>query len=162
MTRQCKECGGGNRPAPHPGPRCATHHREELARRRKAAHDRRLAQVYSITPEVYVALYRLQGGHCAICERATGARKRLAVDHDHSCCDGPTSCGKCVRGLLCKMCNQMLGRMRDDPEAFKRAADYLRHPPSRDLGLVLNASAGSDSRSANRGSSAAGAPASDT
>lgn len=27
-TRRCKDCGAGNRPAPYPGPRCATHHRE--------------------------------------------------------------------------------------------------------------------------------------
>jgi hypothetical protein len=161
--RRCKECEAGTkRPAPHPGPRCATHHREEMLRRRKAAHDRRLAQVYSITPAVYAALYRLQGGTCAICQRATGARKRLAVDHDHSCCDAPTSCGRCVRGLLCKSCNQMLGRMRDSPEAFERAAAYLRYPPARDLGLVLSASAAAGSRSARAGSSAAGAPGSAT
>jgi hypothetical protein len=118
--------------------------------------------VYAITPEVYAALYRLQGGHCAICQRATGERKRLAVDHDHSCCNGPTSCGQCVRGLLCKSCNQTLGRFRDSPEAFERAAAYLRHPPARDLGPVLSASARAGSRSASRGSSAAGVPALDT
>lgn len=126
------------------------------------AHAQRLAQVYSITPEVYAALYRIQGGTCAICQRATGVRKRLAVDHDHACCNGPTSCGRCVRGLLCKSCNQMLGRMRDDPAAFRRAAAYLDYPPARDIALVLSASVRSGSRWAAAGSSAAGAPGSDT
>lgn len=86
--------------------------------------------VYTLTAAEYDEIYAAQGGRCAICRRATGARRRLAVDHDHSCCNGPTSCGRCVRGLLCKSCNKSLGFYRDDPEAFRRAADYLERWPS--------------------------------
>jgi hypothetical protein len=132
--RTCKDCETEGlaltRPAPHVGPRCATHNRANRLAQRTAAHARRLDQVYSITAAEYAAILESQGGKCAICNRATGTKRRLAVDHDHSCCNGPTSCGNCVRGLLCKSCNTMLGRMRDDAETFTRAAEYLTHWPS--------------------------------
>lgn len=34
------------------------------------------------------------------------------IDHDHSCCPGRTSCGACVRGILCAGCNTMMGRVQ--------------------------------------------------
>ena len=119
------------RPAPHPGPRCATHHRARKAQIRTTTHARRLAAVYHIDPEFYAAILAEQGGACAICQRATGKTKRLAVDHDHSCCDGPVSCGQCVRGLLCGTCNKILGHFRDDPKAALRMAAYLTRWPAK-------------------------------
>lgn len=104
-----------------------------LKARREAARDKRIEQTYGLTAAEYDALLAFQGGTCAICQRATGKVRRLAVDHDHTCCNGPTSCGLCVRGLLCKPCNRMLGHLRDSPEAARRAADYLTWPPARDV-----------------------------
>jgi hypothetical protein len=49
----------------------------------------------------------------------------LAVDHDHGCCPGQRSCGKCVRGLVCRDCNAMLGLARDNADSLRRAASYL-------------------------------------
>ena len=49
----------------------------------------------------------------------------LAVDHDHGCCPGERSCGKCVRGLVCRDCNAMLGLARDNADSLRRAASYL-------------------------------------
>lgn len=34
----------------------------------------------------------------------------ICVDHDHKCCPGQYSCGKCIIGLLCRNCNAMLGQ----------------------------------------------------
>lgn len=167
-SRPCKDCEPGTkRPAPHPGPRCATHHRTELARRRKAGQERRRQAVYGITPEDHTALLWFQGGACAICQKARGVRRALAVDHDHTQArldghDEDKGCQRCVRGLLCKRCNRLLGDYRDDPEVFERAAQYLRWPPMADLrvigtGAARSASGSGGSASAGPGSSASGA-----
>ena len=130
MPSRCKDCHtGSKRPAPYPGPRCATHHKIISGERRDNAHSARLEKVYGITADEYWKLYEYQGKRCAICQRATGKRKRLAVDHDHAHCAGASSCGECVRGLLCGTCNKILGHFRDDPTAFVRGATYLLHPP---------------------------------
>lgn len=133
--KRCVDCERegitSKRKTPHPGPRCASHHRAVRGERRNRSHAKRIEEVYSITIEQYWAIYEAQGGKCALCRRATGARKRLSVDHDHSCCNGPTSCGKCVRSLLCSPCNKYLGHMRDDPEYARRVIDYLEYPPGR-------------------------------
>lgn len=117
------------RPAPHPGPRCATHHRAKRKKDRNASHERRVKSVYGIDGSAYHELYEYQGRLCAICQRATGASKRLAVDHDHKCCAERGSCGKCVRGLLCGPCNSLLAHMRDDKAMARRIFAYLVDPP---------------------------------
>jgi hypothetical protein len=119
------------RPAPYPGPRCATHHREARKGRKEMNHAAYVARTYSITAERYAELYEAQGGTCAICQRATGASRKLSVDHDHKCCNGSTSCGECVRGLLCRPCNDLLGHGRDDIQFFGRAIAYLADPPAK-------------------------------
>lgn len=76
---------------------------------------------YGLTKDQFDALLESQDGVCAICKRVelTGKRTRLSVDHDHKCCDGPRSCGECVRGLLCQNCNSGISRLEDYMEAAK-------------------------------------------
>lgn len=128
----CKDCEpSSKRSAPYPGPRCHTHHREKLKAQQRRSRARHVEQTYGITEEQYQELYEAQDRRCYLCQRAKGTgRKRLAVDHDHSCCPEPPTCGRCVRGLLCKTCNRMIGHLRDNPEAFERGAEYLRNPPA--------------------------------
>lgn len=125
--RVCKDCPPGDRPrpAPHPGPRCATHHRARQADRKATAHARMTERVYGLSGDRYTALKDLQGGRCAICLRATGATRNLSVDHDHATGD--------VRGLLCRPCNNLLGHARDEIPFFERAVEYLKNPPARRL-----------------------------
>ncbi len=88
------------------------------AYRRKA----NLKGLYGLTEEQFDALAS-QG--CAICGVRDGPEHRLHVDHDHTCCPGSKSCGKCVRGLLCRSCNQGLGNFKDAPSLLREAILYL-------------------------------------
>lgn len=113
-------------------PSCRVCHREELKgyRKRVATTDwyrkKNLKQKYGLSVEGYDALLHSQGGACAICTRTESIERALAVDHDHSCCPGVTSCGKCVRGLLCFGCNSALGKLNDDITLLEAAVGYLR------------------------------------
>lgn len=123
----CKGCGSSTRKVSRPGPRCATCHREA----RKGSSDRRrllyVAKQYNLTPEQYQALVDLTGGLCYVCMRNKGR----CVDHDHACCPGKISCGKCVRGLACNPCNKgVLGHLRDSVESLQRAIEYIKNPPA--------------------------------
>ena len=104
--------------------------RNELARKRKrspeAIFKQRLWTWYRLTVARYEELLESQGGRCAICNSdEPGGRGRWHVDHDHSCCDRPRSCGECVRGLLCARCNPMIGMAKDDPQILQQAVNYL-------------------------------------
>lgn len=125
--RECKDCKSTTRDLTRPGPRCATCWRAKTVERKEAAHGQHVEKTYGITPEQYRMIYEAQGGRCAICRRATGATRRLAVDHNHKTGE--------IRGLLCKPCNRYgLGMFaRDNPEIFDRAAEYLRNPPAREI-----------------------------
>jgi hypothetical protein len=151
--RQCVDCiaegyTATKRPAPYGGPksaRCATHERERKRAARMARSVKHVESTYDLTDEEYQALYRFQGGCCAICRRATGATKRLAVDHNHRlpCTSehGQTKgCKKCVRGLLCSLCNDTIAHFRDDPAVARRAAAYLVQSPMHWLTRRLSAS----------------------
>lgn len=60
-----------------------------------------------------------EGGHGSL-------RSVLVVDHDHNCCPaGKTSCGRCVRGLICRGCNSAAGLLSDDPNTARALGNYL-------------------------------------
>ena len=134
--RPCRDCVAEGittkRPAIWPGPRCQTHHRKITKVRRIRNHARRTQAHFGLSGDDYWLLYEAQGRHCYICQRATGATKRLAVDHDHRCAEGhppERGCLKCVRALLCGPCNQLIGRY--GVESLKRAIEVLTDPPAQ-------------------------------
>ncbi|MFJ6281387.1 endonuclease domain-containing protein [Arthrobacter subterraneus] len=68
----------------------------------------------------------MQGECCRICRLPFGdGVTRLSIDHDHACCPGDYSCGKCIRGLLCPNCNRGLGLFKDDAALLQSASSYL-------------------------------------
>ena len=145
MSAQCIDCVAEGittrRPITHGGPRsplCTTHHRARRKAVSARSHALRTEKTYGISADDYWALYEAQGGKCAVCQRATGATRRLAVDHEHGRpgCEHPpdVGCRNCIRGCLCSTCNVIVvGRY--DIHALARAIQYLVDPPAQ---KVLN------------------------
>lgn len=102
----------------------------ECASAQKAAYAKRIRQntrKYGLTSEEYIVLFNSQKGLCAVCKTPDAEGKWLSIDHDHTCCAGKKSCGKCVRGLLCRKHNIGLGNLDDSPEVLRAGAAYLEN-----------------------------------
>lgn len=98
----------------------AEHIKARVRRYRKLLPADRLAQIgrqtvlrkFHTTESWYEIKLSEQDGHCALCPREREENgNRLAIDHDHGCCLRSGSCGKCLRGLLCRRCNLRLGNL---------------------------------------------------
>lgn len=89
----------------------------------------KLKQYYSLTVEKRNAMLAEQENRCKVCRvLLDGSTKSLTpnVDHDHGCCPGMRTCGKCIRGLLCGRCNVILGLAKDSVIILERAIQYLK------------------------------------
>jgi hypothetical protein len=121
------------------------------------AWSRRLWNGFKLTIEKWLAVQAAQNNKCAICEqpeepnRKTGKLRRLATDH--SWVNGE------FRGLLCRRCNTLLGRLERGGRSgkpwtldeLKAAVNYKEHPPARDvLGYIHIGYPGSVSTKAHR------------
>jgi len=80
---------------------------------------------YKLTNEEWEVKFNKQGRCCEICKSPIAGGRGWATDHDHACCPGGTSCGKCVRGILCGRHNLMLGHVRDSIVELQASIDYL-------------------------------------
>jgi len=80
--------------------------------RQQIAFENRLWTRFRVRLAWFEAKLAEQGNCCATCDKPMGER-RFAVDHDHTCCPGRKSCGKCVRGLVCDKCNLYLGMLEE-------------------------------------------------
>lgn len=91
----------------------------QLEYSRKNPHISKKAHVkwaYGLTDEEHQTMWAKQDSKCAIC--GTLLEPNTAeIDRDHAT-------GK-VRGLLCKLCNQLLGRAKDDKKILASAIRYL-------------------------------------
>lgn len=123
----CTDCGSTTRKLEQVSPKvllCHTCKRERRKAKRLQRQGRRVERVYGLTLAEKETLVDFQGGGC-ICKDWTGyngATRSLSVDHDHKT--------GVVRGALCKHCNDLLGRVRDDPAYFLRMVEYLKNPPA--------------------------------
>ena len=59
------------------------------------------------------------------CE-ACGSFTNLVIDHDHSCCPKSSSCGKCIRGVLCNNCNTSEGLLNSDIGRVEKLLAYMK------------------------------------
>ena len=84
-------------------------------------YDPRRFKRHNITKEQYELLLSKHSGNCWICKDI----KASVIDHDHSCCSGAWSCGKCIRGVLCSNCNTAIGLLKDSKNLLEQAKEYL-------------------------------------
>lgn len=89
---------------------------------REWQHWNRRWERYGLTQQDFEEILKSQGGVCAIC----GDPDPTHVDHDHTCCPPPvrSTCGRCVRGILCRQCNTTLGRLETE-EWLEKAMNYI-------------------------------------
>lgn len=113
--------------APHKAKGYCRNHWHRSRDNREMYRRHNLWRSYRITPEQFDSRLEAQGGGCAICGcTSSGVRGRsFHVDHDHACCPGKTSCGNCIRGLLCHSCNTALGGFKDDTALMAGAIAYI-------------------------------------
>ena len=121
IKRQCPSCdvwmGAGN--MGRHAPACAAKKESGIFPEKSVfemKQMRRKLRPYGLTPADYFKLWQQQGGVCSICGDDNETRE-LAVNHCHET--------NVVRGLLCDLCNQLLGMARDRQEILLRAAQYL-------------------------------------
>jgi hypothetical protein len=109
-------------------PRCPDCKTDKRDPAKAAARDRRrILALYNITQADWDAMVERQSNRCATCKSDTpgGRGESWSIDHDHLCCPGKGSCGRCVRGLLCSACNRTLGAAGDDPDLLRVLAVYV-------------------------------------
>jgi hypothetical protein len=173
MPRKKTYCARG---PGHGGP-CTTPEAMERARQRFAARvaahgrtvdpaaKRRWNQAhklvrYGLTQERFDRLLEIQEYACAMCRTPFEDEQPIFIDHDHACCpDEKSSCGKCVRGLLCLSCNTTLGLIE---RRYDLARAYLDSPPGQLVVMVAEAPLRSGRISSSRAVGAAGARLPDT
>ncbi|MFI6648330.1 endonuclease domain-containing protein [Streptomyces sp. NPDC050529] len=100
----------------------------------------RQARRHNLTRARVNAILRVQDDTCPLCgslggDPSTEGPSWWHIDHDHRCCSGPTSCGHCVRGLLCKGCNTRglawYESLTADLQTWAHINAYLTDPPAR-------------------------------
>ena len=70
---------------------------------------------YNVSDKQILDLIVLQNQKCRICKNQP---KKLFIDHCHVS-------GR-VRGMLCRLCNSMIGFAKDNTEILLSAVDYLK------------------------------------
>lgn len=95
--------------------RQARYARENVEDRRKSHRKQQGILEFDKGPELATA----QGNVCAICSSPAPTH----MDHDHAT-------GR-ARGMLCRLCNNGIGMLRDNPDLLEKAIVYLKDPPAQ-------------------------------
>lgn len=106
------------------GERCVGCWRVRRKAKRERGRNARQVRVFGITQAEKDRIVEAQGGGC-ICMPWTGyngSSRTLSTDHDHETGE--------IRGALCKHCNDLIGRVHEDPAYFRAIMAYLADPPA--------------------------------
>jgi Recombination endonuclease VII len=128
--KPCAECGRKKGKNQANQKYCFTCGRLKKKEQKKRAHDKHVGEKFGLLEGEYEKILEAQGGVCAICKRATGKTKALAVEHDHEA-EKLYGIRESIRGLACGRDNyEVLGFLGDDPEIYMNIVEYLISPPA--------------------------------
>lgn len=82
---------------------------------RDCARESGLKYKYGLSAAAWESLFDSQGRCCAVCRTSDAGRKGWATDHDHGCCPGQATCGRCIRSIVCNGCNFIVGCIESHP-----------------------------------------------
>lgn len=122
---RCVVDGCGNRPRGKG--LCGLHYQRDFNEDSNYSRNYSFKRKYGISLDQFRAKLEAQNYCCAVCARPI-QEGNCHIDHDHECCPGgpnAVTCGKCVRGILCKPCNMALGLFGDSIEALQNAIAYI-------------------------------------
>ncbi|MGW3753820.1 endonuclease domain-containing protein [Streptomyces sp. NPDC005134] len=93
---------------------------------------RAIARKYGLTRGEWEAVFEFQGSRCAACgEDDPGSARGFYVDYDPACCSEGKPCSRCIRGILCHLCD-----CRVDHSMNPIYAAYLARHTARGIPLV--------------------------
>jgi hypothetical protein len=140
LSARCKDCMKADATQSY------SKNKEKVLGRLKSDYDSRkaknsdLKRKYGITIDDWDEMFEAQNKCCAICgtSNSNHASGSFVVDHCHSSLQ--------IRGLLCGICNAMLGQAKDSTETLKAAIVYLEKERDQrsiaerkeSLGLTVN------------------------
>lgn len=86
-------------------------------------------KTYNMSHPEYELMYYLQNGLCAVCD----VEPAWIVDHMHHGCENGSkaTCGKCVRGLVCRACNLFLAALDAHPDLIASGLAYIEKAKQR-------------------------------
>lgn len=128
----CKDCTNERRRSQYP--EVMERVCEEQRQRRREDPQRfrgyDLKKRFKLTTEEHEKIFDDQGRKCAGCGSLESGEPTgyWHTDHDHACCPGRRrTCGKCIRGILCRSCNLTLGNAKDSVTRLRSLANYLEN-----------------------------------
>ena len=99
--------------------------------------EQHLKYKYGVTHAEFMSAWESQNGCCAICASELpdlmvyeNRKRGYAIDHNHKTGE--------FRGILCLMCNTLLGMAKDSVEILNSAMDYLNKKGSYTVHSIDN------------------------
>jgi hypothetical protein len=102
----------------------------ERDRKNKKDRERYYKNRYGLTEDQRLEKFR-SSPCCQICGVVFSGNTRPCIDHSHVT-------GLC-RGVLCDLCNSLLGYAKDSPDTIRSAIEYLRAFQDRQSSLDISA-----------------------